>query len=189
MKEPRHKGKLFILVGPSGTGKGTLRERALSDVNRLIYSISCTTREPRNGEREGIDYRFVTKQDFEERVTQGLFLEHAFVHGAFYGTLRKDVEREIEAGHDVLLEIDIQGAHQVQSLLPDSIVIFIAPPSLDILEERLRQRGTEVEEKIQLRLENAKNEMAQASDCDHIIVNDVLERAIEELRNIILSYR
>jgi guanylate kinase len=183
------KGRLFILAGPSGVGKGTLRLRALSDIGNLVYSISCTTRAPRADEREGVDYRFLSKEEFEEKAKRGAFLEFALVHGNYYGTLRKDVEREVAAGHDVLLEIDVQGAAQIRRLVPDCVMLFIVPPSLEDLGKRLRSRGTESEETIGLRLENAKNEMARAAEYDHVIDNDDLERAAGELRGIILSYR
>lgn len=183
------KGRLFVLAGPSGVGKGTLRSRALANIDDLTYSISCTTRAPRAGEREGRDYRFVSRRDFEDRIAQGLFLEHASVHGNYYGTLREDVEREIEAGRDVLLEIDVQGAGQIKEQIPDSVLIFVSPPSLEVLEQRLRQRKTETEETIRTRLENAKEEMERVSEYDYNILNDVLERAAEELRGIILGYR
>ena len=183
------KGRLFVLAGPSGAGKGTLREKALTDIEDLIYSVSCTTRQPREGERDGVDYRFVTMRDFEEKIAGGLFLEHAVVHGDRYGTLLADVLREREAGRDVLLEIDVQGARQVKVILPESVMIFISPPSLDVLEQRLRRRKTETEDKIAIRLENAKKEMALSSEYDHVIVNDDLERACGELRDVLLSYR
>jgi guanylate kinase len=185
-KRPR--GRLFVLAGPSGAGKGTLRERALSGIDSLAYSISCTTRKPRENEREGVDYRFITKEDFDDRAARGLFLEYACVHGNFYGTLREDVERELEAGRNVLLEIDVQGAEQVRRLVPDCVMLFVAPPSPKILEGRLRTRGTESEDKIELRLENAKKEMARAAEYDHVIVNDDLERAAGELRGVVLAY-
>ena len=178
-----------MLVGPSGVGKGTLRIKALSDVENLTYSISCTTRQPREGERGGLDYHFVTMRDFEEKIEQGLFLEHAVVHSDRYGTLLKNVELEMEAGRDVLLEIDVQGARQVKEILPESVMIFVAPPSLDELEKRLRQRKTESEEKIAIRLENAKKEMTLSSEYDRVIVNDDLGRACGELRDALLSYR
>jgi guanylate kinase len=183
------KGKLFVLAGPSGVGKGTLRARALEDVEDLVYSISCTTREPRSGEREGVDYYFVTQKDFEDKVVRGLFLEHAVVHGDCYGTLGENVERETNAGRDVLLEIDVQGAQQVRRLRPESVLIFVTPPSLEVLERRLRQRRTEPEEKIKLRLENAKKEIQEIEEYDHVILNDVLDQAAEELRSIVLGYR
>ena len=187
--EESHVGRLFLLGGPSGVGKGTLRLLALSNIEGLLYSISCTTRKPREGERDGVDYHFITKEDFEDRVTRGLFLEHAAVHSNYYGTLREDVTRETEAGRDVILEIDVQGATQIRRLLPDSVLIFIAPPSLEILEQRLRLRHTESEEHITIRLENARKEMLQSENYDHIVINDDLDRTAEELRNIIFSYR
>ena len=183
------RGKLFILSGPSGVGKGTLRERALKDVEGLIYSISCTTRSPRPGERDGIEYRFVSEADFKRRVQEGLFLEHARVHDAYYGTLRADVERELDAGNDVLLEIDVQGAKQVRSRLPDAISIFVAPPSLEELERRLRNRQTESDDELRHRLANAEMEMEQEGAYDRILVNDDLDDASAELRRLILSYR
>jgi len=187
--EKKHKGRLFVLAGPSGVGKGTLRTRVLSEMENITYSISCTTRQPRESERDGVEYHFVTAQDFEERIAGGLFLEHAVVHGHRYGTLLKDVEREISAGRDILLEIDVQGARKVREVLPESVLLFVAPPSLDVLEERLRKRRTESEENIAIRLENAKKEIALSSEYDRIIVNDDLERACGELRDLLLSYR
>jgi guanylate kinase len=178
-----------VLAGPSGVGKGTLRTQALSDVGDLTYSISCTTRKPRRGERDGVDYHFVTKEDFEKKIARGLFLEHAVVHEDLYGTLKEDIVRELESGRDVLLEIDVQGAGQIRAILPESVLIFVLPPSLDALEERLRKRKTESEEKIRLRLEDAEKEMKQAEKYDHVILNDVLERASKELRDVILGYR
>ena len=189
MSERKCKGRLFVLAGPSGVGKGTLRARVLEDLENLVYSISCTTRPPRGNEREGVEYRFISRQEFEDRVRRGLFLEHAFVHGNFYGTLRGDVERELNEGHDVLLEIDVQGAAQIRSLLPKSVSIFVSPPSIEALESRLRQRRTESEAQIALRLQNAEKEMEQAPTYDHIVVNDTVEQAAAELESIILSYR
>ena len=183
------RGHLFILSGPSGVGKGTLRQRALNDIKDLVYSISCTTRRPRPGEREGVDYRFISREDFEERVKRGCFLEHANVHDACYGTLREDVERELGAGRDVLLEIDVQGALQVRSRLPEAVSIFVAPPSLEELERRLRDRGTEDDEKLRLRLKNAATELQQAGKYDHVVVNGDLDEAAAALRKIILDYR
>ncbi|MDR1048918.1 MAG: guanylate kinase [Synergistaceae bacterium] len=183
------KGKLFVLAGPSGVGKGTLRTRALSDIDGLTYSVSCTTRPPREGEREGADYRFLSKEEFESRIARGLFLEHALVHGNYYGTLREDIEREIAAGRSVLLEIDVQGARQIRKLLPppDSFLIFVSPPSLEVLEARLRRRGTESEDKIEQRIETAKKEMEAAGEFDRVIVNGDLERACRELRDIVIT--
>jgi guanylate kinase len=185
-KKEKKKGKLFVLAGPSGVGKGTLRAGALSGIDGLTYSISCTTRPPRAGEREGREYRFLSKEDFEDRAARGLFLEYAVVHGNCYGTLREDVERETAAGRDVLLEIDVQGARQIRKMLPapDSFLIFVAPPSIEVLEGRLRRRGTEPQDIVRLRLETAEKEMEAVGEFDRVIVNDDLERACEELRGV-----
>ncbi|MDR1649677.1 MAG: guanylate kinase [Synergistaceae bacterium] len=190
-RKEKQKGKLFVLAGPSGVGKGTLRAGALSDIDGLTYSISCTTRPPREGEREGVDYRFLSKEDFEDRAARGLFLEYAVVHGNYYGTLREDIERETAAGRDVLLEIDVQGARQIRKLLPapDSFLIFVSPPSINVLEDRLRRRGTESEDVIRLRLETAEKEMEALSEFDRVIVNGDLERACVELRDVLLNGR
>ncbi|MBQ6664733.1 MAG: guanylate kinase [Synergistaceae bacterium] len=179
-------GRLFVLSGPSGVGKGTLRENALNDAPNLKYSISCTTRKPRDGETDGVEYRFITREKFREDISQGLFLEYAHVHEDYYGTLKADVVRELEAGHDVLLEIDVQGALQVREKMPDAVLIFVAPPSVEVLERRLRGRGTEAQESLNVRLENALKELALKDKYDYIIVNDDLHSACEELRKIIL---
>jgi len=189
MSVRERKGRIFVLAGPSGVGKGTLRARALSNVENLVYSVSCTTRKPRAGERDGVEYHFVSAREFEDELERGMFLEHASVHGNYYGTPRKNVEQEMEAGRDVLLEIDVQGAEQIRRILPDSVLIFISPPSLEVLANRLRERGTESEDKIALRLENAKKEIEQAVKYHYIIVNDDLSSASDELTSIILSYR
>ena len=179
-------GRLFVLSGPSGVGKGTLRENALNDAPNLKYSISCTTRKPRDGETDGVEYRFISREKFREDISQGLFLEYAHVHEDYYGTLKADVVRELEAGHDVLLEIDVQGALQVREKMPDAVLIFVAPPSVEVLERRLRGRGTEAQESLNVRLENALKELALKDEYDYIIVNDDLHSACEELRKIIL---
>ena len=179
-------GRLFVLSGPSGVGKGTLRENALNDAPNLKYSISCTTRKPRDGETDGVEYRFITREKFREDISQGLFMEYAHVHEDYYGTLKADVVRELEAGHDVLLEIDVQGALQVREKMPDAVLIFVAPPSVEVLERRLRGRGTEAQESLNVRLENALKELALKDKYDYIIVNDDLHSACEELRKIIL---
>ncbi|MBQ7196158.1 MAG: guanylate kinase [Synergistaceae bacterium] len=178
-------GKLFVISGPSGAGKGTLRERALSDFQNLVYSISCTTRQPREGEVDGVQYRFITHEKFKEDIEKNLFLEYAHVHADYYGTLKADVLKELEAGRDVLLEIDVQGALQVREKMPEAILIFIAPPSIEELEKRLRDRHTETEEHLKLRLSNAIKELELKDEYDFVIINDDLETASRELRNLI----
>ena len=180
-------GTLFIISGPSGVGKGSLC-KAIMDMGGLSFSVSCTTRPPRKGEVDGVDYRFLSLEEFDERLEKSLFLEHASVHGNMYGTLRGDVESVIESGRDIILEIDVQGAFQVKSKM-DCILVFILPPSLSVLEERLRGRGTDSDEKIKLRLKNAEHEISLSSEFDHRIVNDSLAQTAFELKSIIIKHR
>ena len=180
-------GRLYVLSGPSGAGKGTLREHALKDVPGLVYSISCTTRRPRPGELDGREYRFITHEQFTDWVTQGRFLEYAYVHDDMYGTLKDDVTRELESGHDVLLEIDVQGALQVREKIPDAFLVFVDIPSMQELERRLRDRHTESESALRVRLANAEKERALKSEYDYVIVNDDLDTASAELRKVITS--
>lgn len=183
--EHRMTGKLFVLSGPSGVGKGTLRECALSNAKNLVYSISCTTREPREGETNGVEYRFISLQEFEQGILQNLFLEYARVHDHYYGTLKSDVINELNAGKNVLLEIDVQGALQVRAKIPEAILIFIAPPSIKELENRLINRHTESQESLSLRLANAAKELELASQYDYVIVNADLSKASQKLRELI----
>lgn len=183
-----NRGILFVISGPSGVGKGTIREKALERLDRIKFSVSCTTRVPRGTEENGVNYHFISKEEFQARLDNSEFLEYAAVHGDMYGTLRSGVERELEAGNDVLLEIDVQGAFQIREKMP-CVLIFVLPPSREELIERLRHRGTESEEKINVRLKNAEEEMRHAGKYDHIIVNDDLARAALELKDTILEYR
>lgn len=178
-------GKLYVLSGPSGVGKGTLREHALNDKPNLKYSVSCTTRKPREGEVDGVQYRFISHDTFRDYISRGLFLEYAHVHEDYYGTLKQDVMTQLEAGNNVLLEIDVQGALQVKAKMPEAVLIFVAPPSAETLERRLRGRHTESEEALKVRLANAMKELAMKDEYDYVIVNDDLDSACEELRKII----
>ena len=185
--EYRVTGRLFVLSGPSGAGKGTLRENALKDIPELVYSISCTTRHPREGETDGIQYRFITREDFEGRIARDEFLEYAHVHDDMYGTLKADVMKELDAGKNVLLEIDVQGALQVKAKFPEAVLVFVDVPSIQELERRLRDRHTETESALQTRLANAVKERSLKDKYDYIVVNDTLETACAELRRIITS--
>ncbi len=176
-----------MLSGPSGAGKGTLREHALQDIPNLVYSISCTTRRPRPGELDGREYRFITHEQFTAWVEQGRFLEYAHVHDDMYGTLKADVIRELEAGRNVLLEIDVQGALQVRDKMPDALLVFVDVPSIGELERRLRDRHTETEAALQVRLANAVRERELKREYDYVVVNDDLDAACRELREIITS--
>ena len=184
-----YKGKLFVLSGPSGAGKGTLRKKVFETVEDIRFSISCTTRPPRQGEKDGVDYRFISEEAFLTLLEEDRFLEYAKVHGHYYGTLRDDVERTLSSGIDMVLEIDVQGAFQVREKMPESILVFVSPPSLEELERRLRERGTESGENLRIRLRNARLEMLKSGDYDYVIVNDDAERASNELKSIITGFR
>ena len=170
-------GKVFVITGPSGVGKGTLIRELRRRVPDLEMSISATTRQPREGEEDGREYHFLAAEEFERRVDAKDFLEFAAYSGNHYGTLRSEVERRLEQGHSVVLEIEVQGAQQVRAAKPDSIQIFIAPPDPAVLRERLLSRGTDSGAAIDSRLEVAKQELAAQGDFAHLVVNDDLVRA------------
>jgi len=171
---------LFVISGPSGAGKGTIVKRVLERLPDLHLSISATTRPPRGDEKDGIDYYFLDDSAFDQKLAEDDFLEWAPVHGKRYGTLRSAVVDDLASGHDVLLEIDVQGALKVQERYPDARLIFIEPPSMAELEKRLRLRGTDSEEQIELRLDNAVWEMSQRSRYNISIVNDDIDTAVDE---------
>lgn len=184
-----NKGTLFVITGPSGAGKGTVLGKVLSQIDKVFYSVSATTRAPRPGEIDKVHYFFVSKSDFDKMIERNLLLEYASYAGNFYGTPTQPVDLHLENGEDVILEIELQGAMQIKERRPDAAFIFIAPPSLEELEERLRGRGTEDEEHVKMRLEKARLECAAVDKFDHIVINDDLEVAVNEMKNIILSYR
>ena len=183
------KGTLYIFTGPSGTGKGTLLSRVMAQDDRLFLSVSATTRAPRQGEQDGVHYFFLSREEFDRRVEAGAFLEYAHYVGNSYGTLEAPVQQKLEEGYDVVLEIEVQGAMQVHEKRPDAVMVFIAPPSFEELANRLRGRGTEDEAKVQKRLETAKGELAQQDKFDYVVVNDTVERAVEELHGILAKRR
>ena len=183
------KGSLFIISSPSGGGKGTLIRRALNELVDLTYSISYTTRSMRPGETNGVEYHFVDVPKFEQLIASGDLLEYAIVHGNYYGTSNSQISGAMESGQDVILEIDVQGAKIVKRKREDAINIFILPPSFQVLSERLRNRGTENEEQLTIRLRNARDEVDFYSDCDYIVINDDLEKAVTDLKSVILAER
>lgn len=180
--------KLFVVSGPSGVGKGTLVSLVREQRPDLGLTVSATTRQPRPGEVDGVSYYFLTNDDFDRRVEAGEFLEWANVHGNRYGTLASEVDRNLSAGKSVILEIDVQGALNVRKVFPDAVLVFIEPPSMEVLEQRLRGRETESEESLRLRLADAAGELELAPRYDERIVNDDLERATSELLQVLESH-
>ncbi len=180
------KGLLIVLSGPSGVGKGTVRKSLFErEDHNLVYSISMTTRKPREGEVDGKDYFFVSREEFEKRIEEDKFLEYAEFVGNYYGTPVDEVNKQIELGNEVVLEIEVQGALQVREKVKNAIFVFIAPPSLDALYSRLKGRGTESEEVIKQRIEKAKKEINLAYKYDYIVINDTVENASDRIMAII----
>lgn len=182
------KGNLFIVSGPSGAGKGTLVDVLRKRVKDLWVSVSVTTREPRPGERDGEHYRFISVAEFDSLVAENGLLEWAEVHGNRYGTPRADVEDMIRSGHQVILEIDPQGAFQILDVLPDTVLVFIVPPSVEELGRRLRGRGSETDEQVKTRMQTAEREMTLVGKYDHVVINDDVQRAADALEDIIDRY-
>jgi guanylate kinase len=176
---------VFVITGPSGVGKGTLIRGLLERIPELELSTSATTRKPRPGEEDGVDYYFLTPQQFADRVTAGEFVEHATYSGNMYGTLRSELERRAQERSPVVLEIEVQGARQVREAIPEAVAVFIAPPSLDALRARLVGRGTDSPEEVDERLRTAERELESKPEFAYVVVNDRLEQATDELEGIV----
>ena len=176
-----------MITGPSGVGKGTLIRELLERVPGLEVSVSATTRAPRAGEEDGRDYHYLSREEFAERADRNEFLEHAAYSGNRYGTLRSEVERRLAAGASVVLEIEVQGARQVRAAMPEAVLVFIAPPSAAALRERLEGRGTDTPDAIDERLRTAEIELDAQQEFKHVVVNDDLDRAADELERIARS--
>ena len=180
------RGKFIVISGPSGVGKGTICNKLFKEINAW-YSVSTTTRSPREGEVDGVNYYFISKEEFEEKIKNNEFLEYNIYNNNYYGTSKKVVLEKMEEGINVFSEIDVNGAHNIKKIFPDALLIYIAPPSMDVLRERLIARGTEDMEKINQRLEIAKKELEEISFYDYVVVNDDLEKATKEVKDIILK--
>src|SRR4051812_42971509 len=178
-------GRVFVITGPSGVGKGTLIRTLLQRLPELQLSVSATTRSPRPGEREGVDYHFLSDEEFERRVQAGEFVEHAGYSGRRYGTLRSELERRTRDGSPVVLEIEVQGARQIARTMPSAVRIFIAPPSEDALRTRLIGRGTDDPEQVEARLETAREELRAQREFPHVVINDRLEDAVDALEEVV----
>jgi guanylate kinase len=183
------KGYLFIISAPSGAGKTTLCKALLARFQDMCYSVSYTTRKPRTGERTGVEYHFISKEDFIKGIETGKWAEWAEVHGNYYGTSAAFLDEKLSQGKDILMDIDVQGTIQIIKRYAHALTFFIKPPSLNILKSRLESRGTENPEAISKRLNAAKNEMEKMSFYRHVVVNDELPKAVSELAAIIETYR
>jgi len=178
---------VFVITGPSGVGKGTLIQGLMQRLPALELSVSATTRAPRAGERDGVDYHFLSPQEFERRVQAGQFVEHAHYAGRRYGTLRSELDDRVRAGIPVVLEIEVQGARQVRAAMPEAVQVFIAPPSPEALRARLVGRGTDEPREVERRMRVAEQELDARAEFEHVVVNDRLEDAIEQLVAIVLG--
>jgi guanylate kinase len=176
---------VFVITGPSGVGKGTLIRGLMERLPQLELSVSATTRLARAGERDGVDYHFLAPSEFERRVQGGDFVEHADYAGRSYGTLRSELDDRMRAGVPVVLEIEVQGARQVRCTVPDAVQVFIAPPSLEVLRERLIGRDTDHPEEVERRLQVATQELTAQPEFEHVVVNDRLQEALERLIDIV----
>ena len=188
MSNENKKGKLVVLSGPSGCGKDTVLNCLCEMDERFCPSVSATTRAPRDGETDGVHYYFISKDEFERRIENGEFVEYVEYNRNYYGTLRSEIENAVNAGRIIVLVIEVQGAANIIAQVPDAESVFLMPPSMSVLEERLRNRGTESEETIRRRLEIAKEEMEKSRLYKHVVVNDELEKTVQTVHDILTLY-
>ena len=184
---PPDRGVLFVVSGPSGVGKSTLVKAAMTDIPGLRFSVSATTRSPRAGEKDGVDYHFLSRQGFEEKLAEGAFLEHATVYDKSYGTLAEPVREAIAAGRSLVLDIDVQGARQVRSKMGDAVLILVVPPDLGALEARLRARATDDADVVARRMEQVRDQLDAVGEYDYVLVNDDLATAHRVFQGVLLA--
>lgn len=187
MVSDMEKGLLIVVSGASGTGKGTVCKKILGDMPEIYYSISATTRQPRPGETDGVEYFFITREEFKTWIAEDKFLEYAEVYGNFYGTPLHKIEERLSRGENVLLEIDTQGALNVMAKVPDGIYIFLLPPSLEELKNRIKNRGTETPETLERRLNAAKSEIEIGKKYQYVVINDTVDEAVKKIKAIIAA--
>ncbi len=185
----KRKGLLFIISAPSGAGKTSLFKKVIKKIENIKASVSHTTRSSRPNERDGVDYHFIKQEEFQDKIKRGEFIEWAEVHGNLYGTSVENLKIIQDSGLDLILVIDIQGAEKIRKAYKNAICIFILPPSVEILEDRLKERGSDSEEEIQRRLNRAKEEILYYKDYDYVIINADIDKATDELRSIIIAER
>ena len=183
------KGLLIVISGPSGVGKGTVLKSVFENDDNLVYSVSCTTRDPRPGETDGVEYHFITKEKFQDNISKGKMLEYATYCDNFYGTNAEYVEKQRDMGYDVVLEIEVQGALQVMKKIPDAVSLFVAPPSFEILKQRLAGRGTESQDVVESRIRRAYEEISHMNEYTYVVVNDTVEKACDDVLSIIKAER
>ncbi len=189
VEELRQRGKLIVFSAPSGTGKSTIAKMVLERLPDIRFSVSATTRQKRSGEQEGINYYFLKKEDFEEKIRTGGFIEHEFFFGNYYGTLLDKTLEIIDAGNHILLDLDVKGALNLKRLFPEnSLLLFLKPPSMDVLKQRLEERESEDEESLKVRLERARLELSYAERFDEVVVNDNLDKAVDTVTAIISKF-
>ena len=187
MKQTKPKGLLMVVSAPSGAGKTTLCKKLLAEFPDLRFSVSCTTRPARKSEENGRDYHFISTENFTQRRANGEFVEWEEIYGHFYGTLKKDIEDIITQGHDVILDIDTKGARNVKALYPQGIFVFIMPPSVEILKERLKNRGSETDDVIRKRFDKAMEEIRENEWYDYVVFNDIVSDSVNILRSVYIA--